>query len=133
MLLQIHQSCNTLSSSITTTAFVDHHISLIRTIAKNHFKEIETNLQSAITVYFQKIKELLNGKYFQQFYNIMQNLIVLKTTKGKSDDREIQRFQQKLTSFIDLFQKMCGEYDDYSTMPLEERMIGINLEKYIKL
>ena len=40
VLLQIHQSCSTVSSSITTTAFVDHHISLIRTITKNHFKEI---------------------------------------------------------------------------------------------
>lgn len=87
ILLQMHQSCTTLTSSIPTAAFVDHHISLIRTITKNHFKDIEVNMHQAITVYFQKIKEMLNGKYFHEFYLTMQQLTLLKTTKGHTDGR----------------------------------------------
>lgn len=64
-LLQIHQTCGTLASSVTTAAFVDHHVTLIRQIAGSHFKDFEESLQQAITVYFQKMRELLNGKYFQ--------------------------------------------------------------------
>ncbi len=56
MMLQIHQSCQTLLSDAVTSAFVDHHIMLIRGIAKNHFKEIEATLQASITTYFHKIR-----------------------------------------------------------------------------
>ena len=78
-LLQIHQSCQALLSDAMTAAFVDHHILLIRGIAKNHFKDIEPNLQAAISNYFQKIKDLLTGKYFQEFYLVMSNIEVLKS------------------------------------------------------
>lgn len=64
MLLQIHQSCSALLANVPASAFVDHHINLIRGVAKTHFKEMEANLQPAIAVYFQRIRELLNGKYF---------------------------------------------------------------------
>jgi len=86
MLLQIHQTCGTLLSDVTTAAFVDHHINLIRMIAKNHFKEFEANLQNAISVYFQKTRELLNGKYFIDFYTPIANVVALRT-KGPSQDK----------------------------------------------
>jgi hypothetical protein len=37
-LLQIHNTCKKLMTDVALAAFVDHHLNLIRGIARNHFK-----------------------------------------------------------------------------------------------
>lgn len=100
-LLQIHQSCQTLMGDATTAAFVDHHILLIRGIVRNQFKEFETNLQASVTNYFQNIRELINGKYFLEFYHCMSSILSLRSQPGPStDQRQLQKWTQKLLAFI---------------------------------
>lgn len=109
VLLQIHQSCQTLMGDAITAAFVDHHIFLIRSIIRNQFKDIEINLQSAVTNYFQKIRELLNGKYFNEFYQVMTSILNLKRhLDPSSDHRRLKILTTKLLSFIFDFSKLAG-------------------------
>jgi hypothetical protein len=110
MLLQIHQSCSSLQQDVGTSAFVDHHINLIRGVAKTHFKDIEQALQTAITAYFQKTKELLNGRYFQDFYLAIQHLLALhsQSPQEPKERREATQWRNKLLNFIFGFEKLAG-------------------------
>lgn len=39
---------------------------------------------------------------------------------------------QKVLNFIYQFDKLVNDYDEYANMPLEEKLIGANMVKYIK-
>jgi hypothetical protein len=68
VLAQVHQTCNTLLSDLPTSAFLDHHIHLVRCLARTHLPAKQQLLQAAITNYFQKYRDLATGRHFQDFY-----------------------------------------------------------------
>ena len=68
VLAQVHQSCNALLSDLPTAAFLDHHLHLVRCLARTHLAASQTILQAAITNCFQKYRDLVTGRHFQDFY-----------------------------------------------------------------
>lgn len=71
VLTQVHQSCNALLSDLPTAAFIDHHLHLVRCLARTHLPASQPLLQAAIINCFQKYRDLITGRYFQDFYLIL--------------------------------------------------------------
>ena len=120
---QIHQNCSTIISDANLAAFVDHHVILIRNIAKTYFKEIEPILQESITTYFKKIRQLINGKYFQEFYIIISNIL---TSQGNLDKNNTFLFKnqrvnysKRLFAFIDKFYKFVNNNEEYADLTIQ--------------
>ena len=39
---------------------------------------------------------------------------------------------QKMLIFIYQFDKLVNDYEEYASMPLEDKLVGVNMVKYIK-
>ena len=75
VLAQVHQSCNALLSDLPTAAFLDHHLHLVRCLARTHLAASQTILQAAITNCFQKYRDLVTGRHFQDFYVCLASIV----------------------------------------------------------
>lgn len=88
VLSQVHQSCNALLSDLPTAAFIDHHLQLVRCLARTHLPASQPLLQAAITNYFQKYRDLITGRYFQEFYI---SLAALTPHPQKHDPNQLRK------------------------------------------
>lgn len=106
---QIHQSCTTLISDLNTSAFIDHHLNLIRTLAKHHLPHIQQLVQASVTNYFQKYRDFITGRYFQEFYVALSSIVALyKSNKNRQQEHEINVHMKKIVDFIINFQRFSS-------------------------
>lgn len=133
VLAQIHQSCSTLASDLPTSAFIDHHLTLIRSLAKHHLPQVQPVLQASVTNYFQKYRDFITGKYFQEFYASLAVLVALnKEGKGRQQGQERQAALRKIVDFALNFQRFIAEFDEYASLSLEEKITGQGILRQIK-
>jgi hypothetical protein len=111
---QMHQSCTTLISDLNLSAFIDHHIILIRTLAKTHFPTIQEILQASISSYFQKYRDFATGRFFQEYYATLSSIISLnKSNNSLNRASEIQNLTRKLAEFICMFYRITVNCEEY--------------------
>jgi hypothetical protein len=126
VLAQVHQSCNTLLGDLPTAAFLDHHLHLVRCLARTHLPAAQPLLQAAITNCFQKYRDLVTGRHFQDFYLA---LAAITTHPSHAPNKHELR---KLVDFVLAFERLCAESEDYSSMPLEEKLAGKGILRQIR-
>ncbi len=103
VLMQVHNSCNTLISDLPTAAFIDHHLHLVRCLARTHLPAAQPLLQAAITNCFQKYRDLVTGRYFQDFYLILAAI----TSQQKQENQGISHLK-KLVEFVINFEHLSS-------------------------
>lgn len=64
-------------------------------------------LQSSVTNWFAKYRELINGKYFNEFYAAGAEILSLVTKSNNSSENSTEKFKRlkRLMNFIDGFYK----------------------------
>ena len=109
----VHSNCIALLADLQTCAFVEHHLNLIRQLGKQHCGGFEALFHAALSNYFQKYKDLVTGRYFQEFYATLSSIV------HPPSPAKVAKLTQKLQQFVLSFQDYLARWEDFSTLSVE--------------